>query len=375
MKRNLNFNRIKRVVVKIGTSVLTDLEGNFSLANLKNIAAQVHALLKSGREIVLVSSGAIGCGMKTLGFKKRPKELKTLQACAAVGQGKLMKAYEDFFSDFGYHTGQVLLTRNVFQDQARCLNARNTIQEILHLKTIPIINENDTVSTEEIRFGDNDTLSVCVAELIEADLLILLSDVNGIYIDGKSSEIVSEVDKTEVVDELFKHVFSHEKKVVTAGGMQTKLEVSKRAMRNGISTVVMNGKERDGILKLLAGEAIGTLFAATTKTRQGFKKNWLTGLTQAHGNIQVDEGAYRALSDGGKSLLPSGVRCVEGNFKAGDSVRISTEAGKTFARGIVNYSKEELSKIQGKKSSEIATVLGYKHQDEVIHRDNLVILE
>jgi glutamate 5-kinase len=307
--------------------------------------------------VVLVSSGAIGCGMKTMGFKKRPQELKTLQACAAIGQGKLMKAYEDLFSEFGYHTGQVLLTRNGFQDRARCLNVRHTIQELVRLRAVPIINENDTVSTEEIRFGDNDTLSVCVAELIEADLLILLSDVDGVYAGGRAGDVISRVDQLSEVDELFQHVFNREKKVVTAGGMQTKLEVAKRAMRSGIS------------------KKIGTLFVTPKTERRGFKKNWLTDLTQAHGNIQVDDGAYKALLQGGKSLLPSGVRELDGHFKAGDSVRVSTEEGKTFARGIVNYSKEELSRIKGKRTSDIAAILGYKHHDEVIHRDNLVILE
>ena len=374
MQREINFNRMKRVVIKVGTSVLTNAEGYFSLSSLKNVVSQVKWLLQADREVVMVSSGAIGCGMKTLGLKKRPKELKLLQACAAIGQGKLMKAYEDLFSQFGCHTGQILLTRNSFQDRARCLNIRNTLTELLRFGVIPIVNENDTVSTEEIRFGDNDTLSVSVSELIQADLLVLLSDVDGIYLDGKSSEIVSKVDSVQAVDELFKHIFSHQKKVVTAGGMQTKLEVSKRAMKNGISTVVMSGKEKDGIQKLFSGENLGTVFVAS-KVSYGFKKNWLLDLTKAHGNLTVDEGAYRALSEGGKSLLPSGISRVEGHFKAGDSVRVSTVGGKTFARGIVNYSNDELLRIKGKKTSEILSILGYKHDDEVIHRDNLVMME
>lgn len=260
MKRNFNFNRIKRIVVKVGTSILTDSEGHFSVSNLKSVVSQVQQLIESGREVVIVSSGAIGLGMKTMKIQKRPTELKTLQACAAIGQGKLMKAYEDFFSEHSFHTAQVLLTRNIFQDSARCLNIQNTMQELLNLRTIPIVNENDTVSTEEIRFGDNDTLSILVAELIQADLLILLSDVDGIYLDGNQSAIVSEVDKAETVDQLFKHVFTHEKKVVTAGGMQTKLEAAKRAITNGISAAVVNGKSKDVILKLIQGEKIGTFF-------------------------------------------------------------------------------------------------------------------
>ncbi len=374
MRKNISFERAKRIVIKIGTSVLTDSEGRFSLAELKRIVTQVHELLKGKREVVIVSSGAIGCGMKTLGLKRKPTELSVLQACAAIGQGKLMKAYEDAFSELKRHTGQVLLTRDAFQDRARCFNIRNTFFELLRLGVVPIVNENDTVSTEEIRFGDNDTLSVSVSEVVEADLLILLSDVDGLYINSKTKEILSQVTEVQEIDDLFKHIFSQKKQVVTAGGMKTKLEVAKRAMKNGISVVVMNGKKERDILRLVSGEPVGTLFLAN-QIRHGFKKNWLVNLTQAHGNLRVDHGAFTALCQGGKSLLPSGVKEVEGSFKAGDSVRISTEDGKTFARGIVNYSQEELLKIKGKKTADILSILGYEHDGEVIHRDNLVMLE
>ena len=374
MQKSIDFEKIKRIVIKIGTSVLTDSSEHFSLGELKRIVVQVVGLLKKSCEVVIVSSGAIGCGMKSLGLKRKPTELKMLQACAAIGQGKLMKAYEDLFSESGFHTAQVLLTRDAFQDRVRCFNIRNTFCELLRLGTVPIVNENDTVSTEEIRFGDNDTLSVSVSEVIEADFLILLSDVDGLYVSPQTKEILARVDDAQEIDELFKHVFSRKKNVVTAGGMKTKLEVAKRAMKNGISAVVMNGKKEDEILKLMTGEPIGTLFVAS-KPRSGFKKNWLANLTQAHGNLCVDDGAYAALLKGGKSLLPSGIEEVEGHFKAGDSVRISTQGGKTFARGIVNYSSEELLKIKGKKTSEIASVLGYQHDAEVVHRDNLVMLE
>ena len=373
MKKNFSIESIKKVVVKIGTSALTDSEGSFSLADLKSVATQIHELLESGRDVIIVSSGAIGCGMKTLGLKRRPKELKTLQACAAIGQGKLMKAYEDLFSSFDRHTGQVLLTRDAFQDRVRCMNVRNTFHELLRLNVIPVVNENDTVSTEEIKFGDNDTLSVCVSELVDANLLILLSDADGLYINEETREIISCVENAEMVDDLFKHVFSQRKNVVTAGGMKTKLEAARRAMNSGISTVVMNGKKKGGISQLMNGESVGTLFFGS-QSRRGFKTNWLTNLTQAHGNIRIDQGAYAALLKGGKSLLPSGVREVEGHFKAGDSVRISTEDGKTFARGIVNYSKDDLNKIKGRKTSEIVSILGSKREDEVIHRDNFVLV-
>ena len=374
MTRNFNFGRAKRVVIKIGTSVLTNDEGHFSLSALSRIGSQLEFTLKSKREVVIVSSGAIGCGMKVLGYKKRPNELPLLQACAAVGQGKLMKAYEDIFSSFGYHSAQVLLTRDGLQDRVRCLNIKNTLRTLLRTDAIPVVNENDTVSTEEIRFGDNDTLSVAVAEVIEADLLILLTDVDGIYQNGNAQSVVSEVASQQEVDALFQHVFSHQKKVVTMGGMRSKLEVAKRAMKNGIPTVIMNGKNPQGLMQLFQGENIGTLVTAG-KVRQGFKKNWLVHLTEAHGNLTIDTGARKALVEGGKSLLPSGVIDVTGHFRAGDSVRISTAEGKVFARGIVNYSSDELQKIKGKKTKDIIAILGYAHQAEVIHRDNLVMTE
>lgn len=372
MRKNFNLDKVKRVVVKIGTSVLTDSEGNFSLSQLDGIVDQLRSLLKSKREIIIVSSGAIGCGMSVLKMKRKPKELPLLQACAATGQGKLMKRYEELFSSFGHHAAQVLITRDGFQDRVRCLNMKNTFESLLRLGVIPVVNENDTVSTEEIRFGDNDALSVSVAELIEADMLVLLSDVDGLYMDGDRSKIISEVLTADAVDVLFQHVFSHHKKIITRGGMESKLEVAKRAMKNGITVSVLNGKGKDSLEKLFNGDDIGTLFFASGN-RQGFKKNWVSNLTEAHGNVFIDSGAYAALKDGGKSLLASGIRDVSGNFKAGDSVKVSANDGTVFARGIVNYSSDELKKIVGKKTSEIVAILGYKHTDEVIHRDNLVI--
>ncbi len=372
MRKDFNFDKVKRIVIKIGTSVLTDSDGNFTLAPLDAIVDQLRGLVKLGYELVIVSSGAIGCGMSVLRMKRKPKELPLLQAYAATGQGKLMKRYEELFSSFGHHAAQVLVTRDGFQDRVRCFNMKNTFESLLRLGVIPVVNENDTVSTEEIRFGDNDALSVSVAELIEADMLVLLTDVDGLYMDGDRKKIISEVLTADAVDVLFQHVFSHEKKIITRGGMESKLEVAKRAMKNGIAVAVLNGKVKGSIEQLTNGEEIGTLFLASG-TKKGFKKNWVTNLTEAHGNLSVDSGAHTALKDGGKSLLASGIREVTGHFKAGDSVKVSSGDGKVFARGIVNYSSEELKKIAGKKTTEIVSILGYKHADEVIHRDNLVI--
>lgn len=295
-----------------------------------------------------------------------------LQACAAIGQGKLMKTYEELFSQHSRHAAQVLLTRDAFQDRARCLNIRNTLYELLRLGVVPVINENDTVSTEEIRFGDNDTLSIFVSELIEADLLILFSDVDGLYVSEETKQVIDQVDDVAEVDRLFKHVFSNRSSGVTVGGMQTKLEAAKRAMQSGISTVVLNGRTEDVLSRLMKGECLGTWFVGG-RSRRSFRKNWLSNLTQARGVVHVDVGARLALLEKGKSLLPSGVCAVEGDFKAGDSVRVAAEDGKTFARGMVNYSSDDLARIKGKKTSEIALALGYKREDEVIHRDNLVV--
>jgi len=361
---------LKRVVVKVGTSILTDSSGQFSKEHAEKLCAQVLEALKMGREIVLVSSGAIASGMDVLGMKTRPKELPKLQACAAVGQGKLMRVYEEFFAKKGFHAAQVLLTRDGVEDRERYLNARNTLQTLLKMKILPIVNENDTVATEEIRFGDNDTLSALVGSLVEADLLLILSDVEGFY--RKDKTLVRKVETVrEIHHELRKHLFQN-KREKTIGGMETKLEAARFLMQAGISMVVANGSDEHILAKILRGEDVGTWFSGG-RTRRTQKKNWLA-FSKTAGDIHVDAGARKALAEGGKSLLPSGIVKISGTFGVGAVVRVLDTDGALIARGLTNYSFEELGKIKGLKTQEISKILGYKYYDEVIHRDNLVIV-
>ncbi len=361
--------KIRRIVVKVGTSILTAKSGRFSRDEVERISAEVLEILKEGCEVVLVSSGAIGCGMDVLGLKSRPKELPLLQACAAIGQGKLMKFYEDFFSKRKFHTAQILLTRDGIQDRERYLNARNTFNALLRMRVLPVVNENDTVATEEIRFGDNDNLSAFVSALVEADLLVILSDVDGFYLKGKTRldqvKSLSQIDK-----DLRAHLYSNER-AETTGGMEAKLEAARLAMQSGVPMVIANGREKGILKKILAGEPVGTWFHASLKKR-ALRKNWLA-FSHAKGDLEVDDGARKALIERGTSLLPTGIRKVHGAFNLGDAVRIIDAKGAEIARGLANYGAEELEKIRGHRTDEIQKLLGYKYYDEVIHRDNMVI--
>jgi len=361
---------LRRVVVKVGTSILTDRSGQFSKERAEKLCVQILEALKMGREIVLVSSGAIASGMDVLGLKTRPKELPKLQACAAVGQGKLMRVYEEFFAKRGFHTAQVLLTRDGVEDRERYLNARNTLQTLLRMKILPIVNENDTVATEEIRFGDNDTLSALVGSLVEADLLLILSDVEGFYRRDKT--LVKKVETVhQIHQDLRKHLFQN-KREKTTGGMETKLEAARFLMQAGIPMVVANGSDEHVLAKILEGKDVGTWFSGVPE-RRAQKKNWLA-FSKTSGDIHVDAGARKALAEGGKSLLPSGIVRISGEFGIGAIVRVLDADGVLIARGLTNYSFEELDKIKGLKTQEIHKALGYKYYDEVIHRDNLVIV-
>lgn len=362
--------KYKRIVLKIGTSILTGANGQFSREHVEKLCERVLKAVKAGCEMVLVSSGAIACGMDVLDLKLRPKELPRLQACAAIGQGKLMKIYEEFFSRRGYHTAQVLLTRDGIEDRERYLNARNTLLTLLKMKIIPVVNENDTVATEEIRFGDNDTLSALVSSLVDADFLLILSDVEGFYLKDKT--ILSCVDSLHQLDhELRSHIFTN-KREKTTGGMETKLQAARFLMQAGIPMVVGSGSDEQILDKILSGESAGTRFSSG-RERRAQKKNWLA-FSKTAGDIQVDSGAKRAILEGGKSLLPSGVIRVSGKFGLGDIVRIVDPEGTTVGRGLANYSSEDLEKIKGLKTHEIGKVLGYKYYDEVIHRDNLAVV-
>lgn len=371
MDRKEILKKTMRVVVKVGASILCDDSGKFSRECVNRIARELLALLKAGKECILVSSGAIACGMDMIHLRKRPAELPVLQACAAIGQGKLMKIYEDFFVKQKFHTAQVLLTQDILHDHERYLNVRNTFFSLLHLGVLPVVNENDTVVTDEIRFGDNDRLSAIVAQIVGADLLINLSNVNGLL--NEKSAVIPSVNSLRDLDELKRHAF--ETKVEkTVGGMKSKLDAARILMSSGIPMMIANGKDFRILKKIFSGDELGTFFVPSQK-KASLTKNWLIYSASPKGKIVVDEGAYEAIQNGGKSFLARGILQLEGHFKAGDAIRLTRSKGEEFARGLTNYSREELDKIRGKKSNEIEGVLGYKFYDEVIHRDNLVLLQ
>ncbi len=360
----------KRIVVKAGTSILTSQGGNFSTKSLARLGTEVLVLCRKRKQVVLVSSGAIALGMEASGLSHRPKEMASLQACAAIGQGKLMHAYEQFFAKRGVHTAQILLTRDGLEDRHRFLKARQTLEQLLKMKALPIVNENDTVATDEIAFGDNDILSVQVAHLIQADLLVILSDVDGFYLkDG--SRVRQVCSEQEIDQELVTHLQDRQK-IKTVGGMKAKLEAARLAMRLGIPLWLVNGHEHGVMTKVLEGKDIGTLFLPGAIHRNARKK-WIAFSAKRQGVLQVDEGAYQALKGENRSLLARGIVKVRGDFKRGDVVELEASGGKVFGRGVVQYSNEELFQIAGKKSNEINAILGYKYGDEVIHRNDLVL--
>lgn len=360
----------KKIVIKIGTSILKTSGESFSNKEHSRICQEIHALIRQGRQPVVVSSGAIALGMKTCGFKKRPKEMAELQACAAIGQGKLMHAYESFFAKKKVHTAQLLLTRDGLEDRKRFLCARNTLETLLRMDILPIVNENDTVAVEEIAFGDNDILSVHVAHLVGADLLINLSDAEGFLLkDGtRVREVASE---DEIDNKLLMHL-ADKKREETVGGMRAKLKAARVAMRLGIPFMIVNGHKPRILQDIINGKDVGTLFIASDK-KKDMRKKWIAFSALRHGSIVVDDGAYQALLLGKKSLLPGGIVKIKGDFEAGQVVELEALDGKIFGRGVVHYDSRDLGRIAGKKTGEIQEILGKKPHDEVIHRNDLVI--
>ncbi len=357
-----------RIVLKAGASILTSRKGQFLPQAIERLGRGILSLVQAKREAVLVSSGAIALGMQTLGLKNRPRELEKLQACAALGQGKLMHAYEEFFSHQGIHTAQILLTRDGLEARKRFLNAKHTFDELFSLGILPIVNENDTVATEEITFGDNDQLSVLVAQLVEADLLIILSDVDGFYLrDGSRVRVV---DEWKQIEKLTPHL-QDRRRESTVGGMQAKLVAAKMAMQSGIPLLLVNGHEEGTLEKILKGEDVGTLFRAGQKRRTS-RENWIAFTAQKKGSVSVDRGAYEVLTQGKKSLLARGITGSEGKFGAGEVVELRCET-QVFGRGVSRVSSEELEKISGRRNAEIKGILGDKTPGEVIHRNDLVI--
>jgi glutamate 5-kinase len=363
----------KRIVIKVGTSTLAHSTGKLNLNRMEQLVRQLVDLQNQGREVVLVTSGAVGIGLGRLGFSERPASIVERQAVAAVGQGLLMQVYEKFFSEYGQIVAQILLTRNDISDRKRYLNARNTILTLLKYGVTPIINENDTVATEELKIGENDTLSALVAGLIEADLLILLSDIDGLYTaDPKKNPDATLISTVTEIDTKVLKMAGGAGSELGTGGMLTKLEAAKMATAAGTTMVLMNGKNPMQIQNVFQGSPVGTVFLSSQPLVNS-RKRWIAYGPVAIGELIIDKGAERALLKQGTSLLPSGIIDLRGEFEEGDLIRILNTNQIELGRGLTNYSCEHLQKIKGRKSSEIEMILGYKAADEVIHRDNLVI--
>lgn len=362
------------LVVKVGSSLVTNNGEGLDQAAIAAWADQISGLVKQGRQVVLVSSGAVAEGMQRLGWKKRPTAVNELQAAAAVGQMGLVQMYESCFAKHGLHTAQVLLTHDDLADRKRYLNARSTLRTLLDMKVIPIINENDTVVTDEIRFGDNDTLGSLVANLIEADALVILTDQSGLYsADPRKNPSAEFIQQAIAGDTELEKMAGGAGSNVGTGGMLTKILAAKRAARSGANTVIASGRETNVLIRLAQGEVIGThLKAEQVKTIA--KKQWLADHLRLAGRVLLDDGAIKALRQDGKSLLPIGVVSVEGQFERGEVVACVDAQGREIARGLVNYSAAETAKILRKPSSEIEKILGYVDESELIHRDNLILL-
>ena len=364
----------KRLVVKVGSTLVTNEGRGLDHAAVANWAEEIAALSRDGREMVLVSSGAIAEGIKRLGWKTRPHAIHELQAAAAVGQMGLVQAYESAFATFGLRTAQILLTHDDLSDRRRYLNARSTLRTLIALGVIPIINENDTVTTDEIKVGDNDTLGALVANLIEADVLVLLTDQAGLYdADPRKNAGATLVREGRAGDPALEAMAGGAGSALGKGGMLTKVLAAKRAARSGASTVIASGREAKVLTRLASGEAIGTVLAAPTVSLAA-RKQWLADHVQLAGKLVLDAGAVRALAHDGKSLLPIGVVAVEGSFERGEIVGCCTQDGREIARGLVNYGAQDAAKIVRKPSAAIEAILGYVDEAELIHRDNLVLL-
>jgi len=362
------------LVVKVGSSLVTNNGEGLDSQAIAAWAEQIARIVKQGKHVVLVSSGAVAEGMQRLGWKKRPTMVNELQAAAAVGQMGLVQMYESCFSQHGLHTAQLLLTHEDLADRKRYLNARSTLRTLLDLGVIPIINENDTVATEEIRFGDNDTLGSLVANLIDADALVILTDQPGLYsADPRKHADARFIQQAMAGDVELEKMAGGAGSAVGTGGMLTKILAAKRAARSGAHTVIASGREHDVLIRLANGELIGThLRAGQIKTLA--KKQWLADHLRLSGRVVLDDGAVKALTQDGKSLLPIGVVAIEGSFERGEVVACVDGQGHEIARGLVNYTSLEASRILRQPSTEIERILGYIDEAELIHRDNLILI-
>lgn len=373
MSRN-DFSNAKRIVVKIGSSLLTS--GGLGL-DKPAIAAWVEQMAQvslQDKDIILVSSGSVAEGISRLGLKKRPTTLHELQAAASVGQMGLVRTFEDNFQKYDLHSAQVLLTHEDLSNRQRYLNARSTLLTLLGFGVVPVINENDAIATEEIRFGDNDTLAALVANLVEADLLIILTDQTGLFdSDPGINPDAKLISSASVTDPVLDEVAGESRSGLGRGGMYTKIRAARLAARSGAATVIVSGAESNVISKVLSGQTLGTYLEPNIAPLAA-RKQWLAGQLQLKGSLTLDDGAVNSLKNAGKSLLSVGVYSLTGEFQRGDLVSCLTKNGDEIARGLINYGSNDSQKILGKTSLEFEALLGYADDDELIHRDNLVIL-
>lgn len=369
-----NFKNVKRVVIKIGSSLLTKGGQGLDKSAITAWVSQMVGLKRRSVDVVLVSSGSVAEGMSRLGLKIRPKTLHELQAAAAVGQMGLVRVFDDNFQQHGLHAAQVLLTHDDLTDRQRYLNARSTLLTLLKFGVVPVINENDTVATEEIRFGDNDTLAALVANLVEADLLIILTDQKGLYTGDPGlytdAELISQI---SVNDNRLEKMAGESRSGLGRGGMYTKVRAARLASRSGAATVIAAGVVDGVITKVILGEEIGTHFLPDIEPLVA-RKRWLAGQLQVKGKLVLDAGAVKVLKSDGKSLLAVGVKSVSGQFERGELVSCADENGLEIARGLVNYGKTDAELIVGKNSTEFEKILGYADDSELIHRDNMVLM-
>lgn len=365
----------KRIVVKVGTSTITYSNGKRNFSQIDRLARELSDLQNQGKEMILVTSGAVAVGVDRLGLPKKPDTIPGKQAAAAVGQGVLMHTYEKFFADYGQVVAQVLLTKTESIDRHRYTNSRNTFMELLKQGVIPIVNENDVVALDELKIGDNDNMSALVAGIVDADLVIILSDIDGLYTANPQTNPDAEL--VSLVTEITPEIEASAGGVGSArgtGGMATKIQAAKAATSSGINLVIASGTEKNAIPRIVNGENIGTLFVSR-ENRLQFRKRWLAFGARIQGSVVVDAGCAEAIHKaGGCSILPAGVVAAEGCFEPGSTISVKDGDGHELARGLSHYSSEELEKIKGCKSCDIEDIIGHKNYDEIIHRDDLVIL-
>lgn len=366
---------VKRVIIKIGSSVLTDKKGNLSENMFNVLAEEISGIKARGIEVVIVSSGAIASGMKKLNLSVKPSEISMKQAIAACGQSTLIRNYERAFSSFGLIVAQILLTHDGLADRKRFLNARKTLTTLLDMGIIPVVNENDTVAVEEIMLGDNDNLAALVTSLVEADMLVLLTDIEGLYNkDPRKNDDAELISLIESIGEEIESVAGDTLGRTTTGGMITKIQAARTAAAFGVPTIIANGKSGSALADIFDGKDVGTIFLPAKKILTG-RKHWIAFTLKSAGELILDGGAVKAITAQGKSLLPSGIKDVRGKFGVGDSVTCVDESGVPVARGLTSYGSDEIRRIMGLSTKDVEKTLGYKFTDEVIHRDDLAVIE